>query len=198
MTRSSPAGAWSDALRRDLRTVVGAGAVPDRTDGRYLHDATEHRGHRGRADALVLPGTTAEVAAVVAWCYEHAVPIVPRGGGSGFAGGAVPDGGVVLSLERMTAVRSFDPLLWRIQVEAGMRTADLRRRARESGLLFPPDPGAAEDSQIGGNIATNAGGPHAFKYGVTGTWVSGLEAVVPPGEVVTWAGPSARTWRATT
>ena len=70
-------------------------------------------------------------------------------------------------------MRAFDPLLWRIHVEAGLRTADLRRLARESGLLFPPDPGAAEQSQIGGNIATNAGGPHAFKYGVTGAWVTG-------------------------
>jgi FAD/FMN-containing dehydrogenase len=63
-------------------------------------------------------------------------------------------------------------------------TLDVRRRARESGLLFPPDPGAAEQSQIGGNVATNAGGPHAFKYGVTGDWVTGIEAVVAPGELV--------------
>jgi FAD/FMN-containing dehydrogenase len=95
----------------------------------------------------------------------------------------------VLALDRMTRVRSFDPLLWRIHVEAGLRTSELRRIARESGLLFPPDPGAAEQSQIGGNVATNAGGPHAFKYGVTGRWVTGLEAVVPPGEVVTVGGP---------
>ena len=94
------------------------------------------------------------------------------------------DGGVVLGLERMTRVRAFEPLLWRICVEAGLRTAEVRRLARENGLFFPPDPGAAEQSQIGGNIATNAGGPHAFKYGVTGAWVTGLEAVVPPGEIV--------------
>ena len=179
----------STTLVHDLRALLGEAAVPDRTEGRYLHDATEHRGHRGRADAVVLPGTTAEVTATLAWCDAHDVPVVPRGGGSGFAGGAVPDGGVVLSLERMTAVRSFDPLLWRIEVEAGVRTADLRRRARENGLRFPPDPGAAEDSQIGGNIATNAGGPHAFKYGVTGTWVSGLEVVVMPGEALRIGGP---------
>jgi FAD/FMN-containing dehydrogenase len=66
----------------------------------------------------------------------------------------------------------------------------VRRLARENGLLFPPDPGAAEQSQIGGNIATNAGGPHAFKYGVTGAWVTGLEAVVPPGEVIRVGGPA--------
>ena len=101
---------------------------------------------------------------------------------------AVPDGGVVLALERLNRVRAFDPLLWRMHVEAGVTTGDVRRLAREQGLMFPPDPGGAEQSQIGGNIATNAGGPHAFKYGVTGKWVTGLEAVVPPGEVITVGG----------
>jgi FAD/FMN-containing dehydrogenase len=70
-----------------------------------------------------------------------------------------------------------------------MPTAEVRRVAREGGLLFAPDPGAAEQSQIGGNIATNAGGPHAFKYGVTGAWVMGLEVVVAPGEIVRFGGP---------
>src|SRR5207248_6748531 len=82
-----------------------------------------------------------------------------------------------------------DPLLWRIQVEAGVTTARLRQLARENGLYFPPDPGAAEQSQVGGNVATNAGGPHAFKYGVTGAWVTGLDAVVAPGELVAFGGP---------
>lgn len=178
------------ALERDLRALVGAGNVLSGTETRYLEDATHTRGLRGRADAVALPGDTAAVARVLRWCYEHEVALVPRGGGTGFAGGAVPlEGGVVLSLERMAQVRDFDPLLWRIHVEAGLRTAELRRIVRESGLFFPPDPGAAEQSQIGGNIATNAGGPHAFKYGVTGTWVTGLEAVVPPGEVMTVGGP---------
>jgi glycolate oxidase subunit GlcD len=162
--------------------------LPQPTSG-YLADETEGRGLIGRADAVVLPGSTEDVAATLAWCYEHDVPIVPRGGGTGFAGGAVPvEGGVVVSLERLTRARSFEPLLWRLHVEAGVRTAEVRRIARESGLLFPPDPGAAEQSQIGGNIATNAGGPHAFKYGVTGAWVTGLEAVVAPGEAVALGG----------
>jgi len=174
----------------ELERVLGAGGVLSGETAPYLSDATEGRGLRGRADAVALPASTEEVASVVAWCYEHDVPIVPRGGGTGFTAGAVPlAGGIVLSLERLNAVRAFDPLLWRICVEAGVRTADVRRLARENGLLFPPDPGAAEQSQIGGNIATNAGGPHAFKYGVTGAWVTGLEAVVPPGEVVAVGGP---------
>jgi glycolate oxidase subunit GlcD len=178
------------SFEHDLRSVVGPDALADAGDARFRHDATESQGLTGRPDAVVLPANANEVAAVVAWCYEHDVPVVPRGGGSGLAGGCVPvEGGVVVALDRMTRVRSFDPLLWRMHVEAGLRTSDVRRLARENGLLFPPDPGAAEQSQIGGNIATNAGGPHAFKYGVTGRWVTGLEAVVPPGELIAVGGP---------
>jgi FAD/FMN-containing dehydrogenase len=146
---------------------------------------------RGRAAALVRPGSAAEVAAVVGWCYEHDVAIVPVGGRSGLAGGAAvldPDA-VAVALDRLSAVRSFDPGLWRMEAEAGVTTHTVARRARESGLYFPPDPGAAEQSQLGGTIATNAGGPHAFKYGVTGDWVTGLEAVLAPGELVRVGGP---------
>jgi FAD/FMN-containing dehydrogenase len=154
----------------------------------YLTDATETRGLRGRADAVALPAGAEEVRRVVEWCYEHDVPVVPRGGGSGYAGGAVPDGGVVLSLERLRAPRSLEPLLWRGELEAGMTTAEVRRRAREEGLWLPLDPGAAEQSQIGGNVATNAGGPHAFKYGAARAWVTGVEAVLAPGELVQTSG----------
>jgi glycolate oxidase subunit GlcD len=141
---------------------------------------------------VVLPGTAEQVAEVVRWCYEHDVPVVPRGGGTGLTGGAVPtDGGVVCSLERLRAVRELEPALWRIQPEAGVSTRHVQRLARENGLFFGPDPGASEQSQIGGNVATNAGGPHALKYGVTGAWVRGLEVVLAPGELVQlggWAG----------
>jgi glycolate oxidase subunit GlcD len=178
------------ALERELGAVLPRESILGGGTSAYLHDETEGRGLRGRADAVVLPGTAAEVATALAWCYEHGVALVPRGGGTGYAGGAVPvDGGIVLGLERLARVRAFDPLLWRISVEAGVTTAAVRRLARDNGLVFPPDPGAAEQSQIGGNIATNAGGPHAFKYGVAGAWVTGLEAVLPPGDVVTVGGP---------
>jgi glycolate oxidase subunit GlcD len=157
--------------------------------GRYLADLMG-RGVQGTADAVVLPSTTDEVVAVMRWCYEHDVPLTARGGGTGLAGGAIPvAGGVVIGFERLNRVRQFDPLLWRMHVEAGVTTGDIQRLARENGLRFPPDPGAAEISQIGGNIACNAGGPHAFKYGVTGHWVTGIEAVIPPGELVTFGGP---------
>src|SRR5438270_6958562 len=177
-------------IASELRSVIPARTVLPGDSAHYLVDETETRGLQGRADAIALPESAEEAAAVVAWCYEHGVPVVPRGGGTGYAAGAVPlDGGVVLALERMNRVRSFDPLLWCIEVEAGMPTADVRRTAREGGLLFPADPGASEQSQIGGNVATNAGGPHAFKYGVTGAWVMGVEAVVAPGEIVRFGGP---------
>jgi glycolate oxidase subunit GlcD len=185
LTLAGPSARSGEAIERQLGAVLGAGAVLPGDAAGYSSDETEERGVHGEADAVALPGSTEEVARVVEWCYAHDVAIVPRGGGTGFAGGAVPiSGGVVLSLERMTAVRELEPLLWRMCVEAGVRTSEVRRRARENGLFFPPDPGAAEQSHIGGNIATNAGGPHAFKYGVTGTWVTGIEAVVPPGEVI--------------
>ncbi len=176
------------ALRAALAKALPAISItaPGRAE---LHDATEAHGLAGRADALALPRSAEEVAAVLAWCYKHDVPLTPRGGGTGFAGGAIPlEGGVVLDLRRLNRMRSLEPALWRAEVQAGVRTAEVRRLARESGLLFPPDPGAAEQSQIGGNIATNAGGPHAFKYGATGAWVTGLEVVLAPGEVVRLGG----------
>ena len=180
----------STALERDLKALLGDGAVLPGDTRAYLTDATESRNLRGRADAIALPKDAQQVAQTMAWCYDHDVPVIPRGGGTGFTGGAVPlDGGVVLSLENLKKIRHLDPGLWRAAVEAGVVTADLRRRARENGLLYPPDPGSHEQSHIGGNIATNAGGPHAFKYGVTGAWITGLEFVLAPGELVRVGGP---------
>jgi glycolate oxidase subunit GlcD len=171
-----------------LADVLPAEAIVE-PKGRYLADLMG-RGVQGTADAVVLPSSAEEVAAAMRWCYENDVPLTARGGGTGLAGGAIPvQGGIVIGFERLNRIRQFDPLLWRIQVEAGVTTGDVHRLARENGLRFPPDPGAAEISQIGGNIACNAGGPHAFKYGVTGHWVTGLEAVIPPGEIVTFGGP---------
>jgi len=172
-----------------LTSVLSRDAVAE-PEAHHLTGITGRGGGVGRADAVVFPSSPEEVARVMSWCYANDVPITPRGGGTGLAGGAIPlDGGVVLSLERLSRIRQFDPLLWRIHVEAGVTTGAVHRIAREHGLRFPPDPGAAELSQIGGNIACNAGGPHAFKYGVTGAWVTGLEAVVPPGDVIRVGGP---------
>jgi glycolate oxidase subunit GlcD len=180
------------SAERELRRLLGheRSVLPGSTAA-YLHDATESRRVRGRADAVALPADAEQVRAVVAWCYDHDTPIIPRGGGTGYSGGAVPvDGGVVLGTERLREPLALEPERWRAHVSAGVTTAELSRRARESGLLYPPDPGAADRSQLGGNIATNAGGPHTFKYGVTGAWVTGLELVTAPGERFAIGGPA--------
>jgi glycolate oxidase subunit GlcD len=184
-------GVVSAGLARDLARIVGDAGVIDPGTRPYGEDATrDTMGISGMPDAVVLPGSPEEVRDLVAWCYEQELPIVPRGGGTGYAGGAVPfEGGIVVSMERLRAVRSLEGAYWRGEVEAGVTTGNVARLARESGLLFPPNPGAAEQSQIGGNVATNAGGPRAFKYGVTGRWVMGLEAVVAPGELIRVGGP---------
>jgi glycolate oxidase subunit GlcD len=181
-------------LRADLSRLVGGGHVHEvPPSSPYNRDAGKRAGVEGRAEAVVLPGSADEVARVVAWCYEHDVAIVPRGGGTGMMGGAVAvSGGVVLSLERLRRVRELEPALWRMLVEAGLPTSEVKRLARENGLMFAPDPGASEQSQIGGNVATNAGGPHALKYGVTGSWVASLEVVLAPGELVHVGGWAAK------
>jgi glycolate oxidase subunit GlcD len=174
---------------RELAAELGAHSVITEKLAAYANDATEHAGLIATPQAVLRPATVDEVRAVVRWAHERGISLIPRGGGSGFSGGAVPvQGGVVVDLERLDQVLSFDPEFWRMHVQAGVLTATVQRLARESGLYFPPDPGAAEQSQIGGNVATNAGGPHAFKYGVTGQWVTGIEAVVPPGEIVRYGG----------
>jgi FAD/FMN-containing dehydrogenase len=173
---------------------VGAAHVLEPGPGsHYNRDAANRRGTEGRADAVVLPGDAHEVAGVLRWCYAHDVPLTPRGGGTGLTGGAVAlQGGVVCSLERLRRVRELEPGLWRMWPEAGVSTAHVKRLAREHGLMFAPDPGAAEQAQIGGNVATNAGGPHAHKYGPTGAWVTGIEAALAPGELATFGGAARR------
>ena len=162
------------------------------TDRSLLHDSTETRGLTGEALGAVFPGSTAEVAAVVRWCARTGVPFVPRGGGTGYAGGAVPDAGsLVIALQRMTAVREAVPQAWRMTVEAGLTTRGLQRAAAGEGLWFAPNPGAAEQSQIGGNIATNAGGPRSLRHGTVRAFVSGIELVLATGEVLR-AGGAAR------
>jgi FAD/FMN-containing dehydrogenase len=173
--------------------VIGpvAAIVGDQSVARDVHIEDES-GLKGVAPVVAHPGSAEEVRELVAWAYAQDVAILPVGGCTGLSGGVVPNfagTGLGIALDRLNRVRSFDPLLWRMEVEAGVTTATIQRLARENGLLFPPDPGAPEQSQIGGNLATNAGGPHAFKYGVISRWVTGVEAVIAPGELVRFGGP---------
>lgn len=177
------------AVARDLGRIVGERHVREPVPAELLQDATEARGVRGAALAAVLPGSAEETAAVVRWANAQGVPIVPRGGGTGYSGGAVPDAGsVVLATERLTGPGELVPEAWRGTFGAGTITADVHRRCLEAGLFFGPNPGSAESCRIGGNVATNAGGPRSFRHGSTRAWLSGAEVVLATGELVRLGG----------
>lgn len=153
----------------------------------YLADITGR--YRGQAIAVARPATTAQVAAIVRLCAEHELAITPRGGGTGFCGGAVPAGDrphVLLSLERMRAVRAIDPVNDAIIAEAGCTLAQIRSEAERIGRLFPVSHGGEGSAQIGGVIATNAGGNNVVRYAMTRAHVLGLEVVLADGAV--WNG----------
>lgn len=136
-------------------------------------------------DAVAFPQKTAEVSDILKFASRHKIPVTARGAGYGYVGGCVAvRGGIVLSLEKMDQVREIDPDDFVAVVEPGVRTATLQDAVEKLGRFYPPDPASRSDSTIGGNIATNAGGPRCLKYGVTREYVLGLEAVLPDGNVV--------------
>ncbi|WP_354684889.1 FAD-binding oxidoreductase [Cupriavidus necator] len=142
--------------------------------------------YRGQAQAVVRPRTVDEVARALALCQQAAVPVVPRGGNTGLCGGATPDAqpqNVVLSLERMNAVRSLDTIANTMVAEAGCILGNLRRAAQKANRLLPLSLAAEDSCQIGGNLATNAGGVNVVRYGMARELVLGVEAVLPNGEV---------------
>lgn len=143
----------------------------------------------GKPLAIVLPTTTQEVSTVLSWASSNAVAVVPRGAGSGLAGGATAlDGSVVLCLERMRSIREINPEDQLVRVEAGVINAEVSKAVEDYGLFYPPDPSSFEISTIGGNLATNAGGLRCVKYGVTRDAVLGLEVVLADGRVLRTGG----------
>ncbi|MFI1568310.1 FAD-binding oxidoreductase [Streptomyces sp. NPDC020490] len=180
-------------LARDLAGIVGPDHV--RTDdgalAAYARDATPL--FHARPQAVVLPGSAEEVAAVLRHATARSIPVVPRGAGSNLCAGTVPlTGGIVLVLTRLNQLLeiSSDELLARAQT--GVSTATLADAAAAKGLLYAPDPGSRTVSTIGGNVATCAGGLRGLKYGVTRNYVLGLEAVLPTGEIIRTGG---RLWK---
>jgi glycolate oxidase len=136
-------------------------------------------------DCAVLCEARDQVAAVLRICAEREVPVTPRGAGSGMVGGALPvRGGVVLSTEKMQRIREIDPADLVCVVEPGVVTGKLQDAVEAQGLFYPPDPASLAFCSIGGNAATNAGGPRAFKYGVTREYVLGLEVALMGGEIL--------------
>lgn len=138
-----------------------------------------------RPDAVARPRSTKSVSAVLRFAHRHGIPVTPRGAGHGYVGGCVPvRGGIVLSLERLNRIREINPGDFVAVAQAGVITKDLQEAVEKRGLFYPPDPASRGESFIGGNIATNAGGPRCLKYGVTRDYVLGLEVVLADGTVV--------------
>lgn len=143
---------------------------------------------RGAASCVVLPQTTAEVAAIVRYAALEKVPIVSRGSGTGLSGGSIPvPQGIVLCLVKMDRILELDEKNLTLLAEAGVITQKITDAADEVGLLYPPDPGSMKISTIGGNVAENSGGLRGLKYGITRDYVMGMEVVLASGEIV-WLG----------
>ena len=176
------------SLKEDISRILGPGKVSEAPDV-----LAAHAGDKWYAsvlpEAVVFPESTEDVSLLLRYASSMNIPVTARGGGVGYVGGCVPvRGGISLSLERMNRILEISPEDGVAVVEPGVITADLQREARALGWFYPPDPASRKECSIGGNIATNAGGPRCLKYGVTRAYVLGLTVVLASGEVVECGG----------
>lgn len=182
----TPTAQTHDTLLAALRDGLGARHVVTDADGLAPYLVESRRLFAGSALALLRPGSTAEVAFAVRACTQAGVAVVPLGGNTGLTGAGVPQGGVVLSLERMARLRSVDPVDATITVEAGMILQDVQEAAAAAGMLFPLSYASRGSARIGGGVSTNAGGVAVLAYGNARDLVLGLEVVLADGRV--WNG----------
>ena len=176
-------------IEKLLGDIVGAANVLTSAQDTQPYFTDWRRQYSARAECVVRPANTDEVARVVALCAEQGVAIVPQGGNTGLCGGSVPTGTqreIVLALGRLNRIRGLDRLNDTITVEAGCVLANIQRAAAEAGRLFPLSLAAEGSCQIGGNLSTNAGGVNVLRYGTARDQVLGLEVVLPDGRV--WEG----------
>lgn len=180
----------SSGLIKDLSRLIGESKVLFHPEDRlaYANDATHYyRTHL--PDAVVLPESTSETAQIMAYAYQHQIPVTPRGAGSGLAGGCTPvKGGIVMDMKRLNRIVEIDRSNMTAQVEGGAVLGHFHRAVEERGLFYPPDPQSMTVCTMGGNVATRAGGPRGVKYGTTGNYVTGLEVVLPDGSVIETGG----------
>lgn len=155
----------------------------EETRSKYGHDETEDLVHP--PEVVLKPLTATEVSQVLRYCNEQRIPVTAIGGRTGLSGGALSiHGGVGLSLEKMNRILEIDELNLQVTVEPGVITQVLQETVAEKGLYYPPDPSSRGSCFIGGNLAENAGGPRAVKYGVTKDFVLNLEVVLANGEII--------------
>jgi glycolate oxidase len=182
----------TEEVKQKIRDIVGPDHVLDSDLNRfgYSYDASFiPLLPVNKPDLVVRPLTTEEVSRVMAIACEQEIPVTPRGAASGRTGGSIPlKGGISLCLDRMTRIVELDERNMMVTAEAGVRTIDLYNHCAARGLFFPPDPASWKFSTIGGNVAENAGGMRAVKYGVTKNYVMGLEVVLADGAVLRTGG----------
>lgn len=178
-------------LVRSLQQMVGEEAVIWREEDLLVYECDGYTLEKAQPELVVLPRTTAEVAAVVRFLHEHRVPFVPRGAGTGLTGGCLPaEPGVMIALTRMKEILEVDCRNRRAVVQAGVANLQVSRAGQPYGLFYAPDPSSQAACTIGGNVATNSGGAHTLKYGVTTNHVLGLEVVLSDGTIVHLGGPA--------
>ncbi len=174
---------WIDELKNLLGDCV-------RTDEATLQAHAGDKWHAAALpEAVVLATSTEAVSTAMKVAHAHGIPVTPRGAGVGYVGGCVPvRGGLVISTATMTRILEVNPADGVAVAEAGVLTADLQEACARKGWFYPPDPASRKESSIGGNIATNAGGPRCLKYGVTRAYVLGLTVVLADGSILTCGG----------
>jgi glycolate oxidase len=182
----------TEEVKQKIRAIVGKDHILDSDLNRfgYSYDSSfVPLWPANKPDLVVQPLTTEEVSRIMAVACEQGIPVTPRGAASGRTGGSIPlKGGISLSLDRMTRIVELDERNMMVTAEAGVRTIDLYNHCAAKGLFFPPDPASWKFSTIGGNVAENAGGMRAVKYGVTKNYVMGLEVVLADGSVLKTGG----------
>jgi glycolate oxidase len=173
-----------------LRTIVGAGALLTTPSDLLVYECDGFTIEKNRPDVVVFPTSTEQIVAIVQTCNEFGVPFLPRGAGTSLAGGCLPvGGGVMIALTRMKRILEVNLRDRYAVVEPGVVNLWLTNHLKKDGFHFAPDPSSQGACTIGGNIATNSGGPHTLKYGVTVNHILGLELVLPDGRVVCTGGP---------
>ncbi len=168
-----------------LRAIVGPQGVIADASRRTTYECDGLAFVRRLPELVILPASTEETARCVALLHREGIPVVPRGAGTGLAGGATPvEGGVVIGTARMRKILEIDVENRHARVEAGLVNIDLSRACAEHGLFYAPDPSSQTVCTLGGNVANNAGGPHCIKYGTTTRHTLGLVIVTPEGEIL--------------
>ncbi len=184
MTALSPAPTATE-LFSQLAEIVGSDAVLHDSAEQRVYDCDAYTVERADPTCVVLPQTTEQVAEIVRLCNKLGVPFIPRGAGTGLAGGTTPvQGGVVVSTMRLNQILKIDADNRRMTAQAGCVNVNLSKAVRGMGLHYAPDPSSQGACTVGGNVANNSGGPHTLKYGVTTNHITGVRMVLPNGEIV--------------